>query len=372
MEKDGMNKPEREHVYLYWLLQLPAMGAVTAGHLLNRFGSFAAVYNMEGTRLCREGLLKPSQAAAFEKHKERLAAAARQYETLSRRGIRFVSILDPEYPSRLRHLYDPPAALYVRGGLPEDGRPTAAVIGARSCSSYGYQTARMLGRELAAAGIQIISGMALGIDGAGHQGALDAGCRTYAVLGSGVDICYPKENRHLYSRIPKQGGLLSEFAPGQPPKPGNFPMRNRIISGLSDAIVVVEARAKSGSLITVELGLEQGKEIFAVPGRMGDALSEGCHQLIRQGAALLSSPADVLDYFQINGGEKLRLHEKNENGLAKKEKMVYSCLDLQPKFFDQIVEESGLSLEECMTLLMELELKGRIRQPAAHYYEKKM
>ena len=149
-------------------------------------------------------------------------------------------------------------------------------------------------------------------------------------------------------------------------------MRNRIISGLSDAVIVVEARERSGSLITADCGLEQGKEIFAVPGRTTDALSRGCNELIRQGAGIVTSADDVLDFFRISGEKKLRVHEKNENGLAKNEKMLYSCLDLQPKFIDRVVEESGLSLGECLTLLLELELKGRIVQTANHYYAKKL
>jgi len=234
------------------------------------------------------------------------------------------------------------------------------------------ETARSLARSLAEAGVQVVSGLAEGIDGAGHRGALDAGGDTYGILGCGVDICYPRHHFSMYLEIPERGGVISEFRPGEPPASRNFPMRNRIISGLSDAVIVVEARERSGSLITADCGLEQGKEIFAVPGRTTDALSRGCNELIRQGAGIVTSADDVLDFFLISGEKKLRVHEKNENGLAKNEKMLYSCLDLQPKFIDRVVEESGLSLGECLTLLLELELKGRIVQTANHYYAKKL
>ena len=228
----------------------------------------------------------------------------------------------------------------------------------------------MLGRELGSAGIQIVSGLALGIDGAGHQGALDVDGKTFAILGSGVDVCYPKGHWRLYEQMQRQGGVISEFPLGTAPMASHFPMRNRLISGLADVIIVVEAREKSGSLITVEQGLEQGKEIYAVPGQITDHLSMGCNQLIQQGAGILTSPDDIFDYFQI--GKKLRLREKNKNGLAKNEKMVYSCLDFHPKYIDQVVEESGLPLGEVMILLLELENKGYIQQPVNHYYVKKL
>ena len=168
----------------------------------------------------------------------------------------------------------------------------------------------------------------------------------------------------------RQGGVISEFPLGTAPMASHFPMRNRLISGLADVIIVVEAREKSGSLITVEQGLEQGKEIYAVPGQITDHLSMGCNQLIQQGAGILTSPDDIFDYFQI--GKKLRLREKNKNGLAKNEKMVYSCLDFHPKYIDQVVEESGLPLGEVMILLLKLETKGYIQQPVNHYYVKKL
>ncbi len=269
-------------------------------------------------------------------------------------------------------MYDSPAVLYGIGRFPDEERPAAAIVGARDCSHYGRETAEALGRVLAEAGIQVISGMALGIDGAGHRGCLKGGGDTYAVLGCGVDICYPRNHFSMYMEIPQKGGILSEYRPGQPPIPGNFPARNRIISGLSDVIVVVEARAKSGSLITVDCGLEQGREIFAVPGRNTDSLSRGCNRLIRQGAGIVTCPEDILDFFQIPVKKTDGVDEKKKNGLAKKEKMVYSCLDLQPKYIDRIVEDSGLSLGECLTLLLELELGGHIIQTAGHYYAKKL
>lgn len=372
-ERDSDRKRlAREKEYLYWLSQAPAMGAVTIKRLWEWSHSFEAIHNIEETALAAQGFLNRNQAAGLRQWKGRLGKCREEYGKLGEKGIRFVAFWEKDYPTRLKPLPTSPAALYVRGRFPEEQRPAAAIIGARSCSHYGRETARQLGQVFAKAGIQVISGLALGIDGAGHRGCLEGGGDTYGILGCGVDVCYPRSHFSMYMEIPEKGGLISECGPGQAPRASNFPMRNRIISGLSDAVIVVEAREKSGSLITVDCALEQGKEVFAVPGRTTDSLSLGCNRLIRQGAGIVTCPEDILDFFQIHLEKRLRDDEKNNNGLVKKEKMVYSCLDLQPKFIDRIVEDSGLSLGECLTLLLELELGGHIVQTAGHYYAKKL
>lgn len=243
-----------------------------------------------------------------------------EYYRLAEKGIRFITHLDPDYPSRLLSMYDFPAALYVKGDLPKEDEPAAAIIGARECSAYGRQTAEHMAKELAEAGVTIISGLARGIDGAGHKGALDGGGKTFAVLGCGVNICYPRSNYSLYTQIGEQGGLISEYPPDTPPLARNFPMRNRIISGLSDAVLVIEARKKSGSLITAQTGLDQGKDIYAVPGRITDSLSEGCNQLIASGAFVLLSAENLLENMGISYKKKDRAGGKIEKGLAKREK----------------------------------------------------
>lgn len=365
----------QEKEYLYWLSRIPSIGAVTIKRLWDRYHSFENIYNIEEKELRKEKLLSGRIGEGFDQWKSRVGEVLEDYHGMEEKGIRYITFLEEEYPQRLRPLYGGPVGLYIKGRFPDDLRPSAAIVGARGCSHYGKETAKYLASSLARAGVQVVSGMALGIDGAGHRGALDAGGDTYAVLGCGVDICYPQSHFSMYMEIPDKGGLISEYKPGDSPAARNFPMRNRIISGLSDAVIVVEAREKSGSLITADCGLDQGKEIFAVPGRITDHLSVGCNELLRQGAGMVTSPEDILDFFQIQMEKSLRLdekNEKNENGLAKNEKMVYSCLDLQPKFIDRVVEESGLSLGECLTLLLELELKGKIIQTASHYYAKKL
>ena len=243
-----------------------------------------------------------------------------------------------------------------------------AVVGGGIGTAPMYQVTR----ELAAAGVQVISGMALGIDGAGHEGALAGGGKTYAVLGCGVDQCYPRSNYELYESIPFHGGLISEYSLKTPPVPRNFPVRNRIISGLSDVILVIEAKEKSGSLITAQAGLEQGKEIYALPGRITDALSTGCNQLISEGAQVLFSPETVLENLGIFVKEKEKLSEKKQKGLAKKEKMVYSCLDFEPRHIEEIALRTGLSVSQSMDALLELELGGYAVRTAGLYYTKRL
>lgn len=200
---------------------------------------------------------------------------------------------------------------------------------------------------------------------------MEAGEETYGVLGCGIDICYPKENFRLFERMERQGGIVTEFLPGTPPYSRNFPMRNRIISGLSDLVIVVEARKRSGSLITVGCALEQGKEVLAVPGRVTDPLSAGCNELIQTGAGVFLTPDDALDLLGMKSEKNGNIVKKPENGLVKNEKMVYSCLDLQPKHLEQIVTESGLPAGECTAVLLKLELDGFAVQTSNQYYVRK-
>ena len=203
--------------------------------------------------------------------------------------------------------------------MPLENEPAAAIIGARLASGYGREQARRFGRQIGARGISVISGMARGIDGIAQKAALDAGGRSYAVLGCGVDICYPEENRELYERLQQQGGVLSEYPPGMQPIAKLFPPRNRIISGLSDLVLVIEARKRSGTLITVDMALEQGREVYALPGRVSDSLSDGCNRLIRQGAGPATCPQDILEYFFGTGSEEDRTGERKAARTVKRE-----------------------------------------------------
>lgn len=367
-----------EKEYLYCLCHIPPLGAVGILRLYEYFGSFGAVW-MANDRELDQVLTAGGRKLIDQKKKAALVAGRiketeirKEYEGLKGRGISFISILDQQYPKRLSVLSGHPPGVFVRGKLPDEDRPAVAVVGARSCTEYGRQISGIFARELAAEGVQIISGLALGTDGAAHKGALEAGSPTYGILGCGIDICYPRENYKLYENMITNGGVITEFVPGTRPVPMNFPMRNRIISGLADAVIIIEAKEKSGSLITADLALDQGKEVFAVPGRVTDTVSAGCNRLIQSGAALVTGPADVLDYLGIKYSKKLTLHKKSEKRLAKKENLVYSCLDLRPKHLEEIMRSCRLPVTECMECLLELELSGLAVGTGNQYYCRKL
>lgn len=279
--------------------------------------------------------------------------------------IQYIQQTEEDYPQKLRVLKGMPRGLYLLGKLPDPDRPAVAIVGARRSSDYGNETARMFARELTRAGVQIISGMAWGIDGMAHMGALEAGGDTYAVLGCGADVCYPKGHQALYEQIQRHGGILSEFPPGMPPKPGHFPARNRIISGLSDLVLVIEAKEKSGSLITADFALEQGKDVYAVPGRIQDELSRGCLDLLKQGAGLADSPGAILAALGISE----KMNEKDTKILlAKDENIVYSWIRLQPVSLDGLIRSTGLPVWRILPVLVSLELKGCIREVRKNEY----
>lgn len=269
------------------------------------------------------------------------------------------------YPMRLQMLEGMPEELYVEGKLPDDERPSIAIVGARNCSHYGANMAQEYARFLGKAGVQIVSGLARGIDTAAHEGALSANALTFGVLGCGVDICYPSSNRRLFEKMKEQGGVLSEFPLGSPPLAYHFPQRNRVISGLSDAVLIIEAKEKSGSLITADFALEQGKTVFALPGRVGDLLSTGCNRLIYQGAIPAWSPEMILE--EMNWNLKNTQKSKNEKekeilGLAREDNLVYSCLNFNPKSIADLQDETGLPCQELMKSLIQLQIRGLAKE----------
>lgn len=273
------------------------------------------------------------------------------------------------YPEKLKVLPDAPKGIYVEGSLPDPNQPSVAIVGARMCSSYGKKQAYDFAKQLAACGVAVISGLARGVDGYAHEGAIDGGGPTFAVLGCGIDQCYPPEHARLRERIAGQeGGIISEFPRCTPPMPYLFPKRNRLISALADLVLVVEAKERSGSLITADCALEQGKTVYAVPGRLGDSLSAGCNRLIAQGAGIALSVEYLLEELHmdlVKGGDK---EEKNKFRLASDMKLVYSCLGFEPVNLDGIVRKTGLPLERVSEILLSLELDGLIRQAGKNNY----
>ena len=240
-----------------------------------------------------KALLLPKQAEALLDFRSQ-TDLEKAYEELRCSDVKMVTFFDREYPSRLKKIQDPPLILYYIGRLPEEDRVSLAIIGARECSDYGSSMAAAFARGAAFSGVNVISGMARGIDGIAQENALYEGGATFAVLGCGADICYPKSNLELYEKIPEKGGICSPYPPGTQPVKNLFPYRNKIVAGLSDAVLVIEARQKSGTLITVDMALEQGKDVYAVPGRLVDRLSDGCNYLIRQGAGIALTPEDLM------------------------------------------------------------------------------
>lgn len=276
--------------------------------------------------------------------------------------IHITTIADTDYPSSLRAIYDAPPFLFIKGEVIEADKKAVAIVGSRNASDYGRITATRIAEELSAREITIISGMATGIDSASHRGALQGGGRTIAVLGSGVDIIYPYDNRKLYNEIAEKGAVISEFFPGTEPYPGNFPRRNRIIAGLSQAVVVVEAGKKSGALLTADYALEQGKKLFAVPGNLSSRTSVGANELIKSGAVLMTSTEDIysaLPEFKNIG--YISPDDKIEN-LSNGENKIFKYLSDQPVQFDTLIRKCDFSVGDASTYLLSLELRGLIKQ----------
>jgi DNA processing protein len=283
--------------------------------------------------------------------------------SLETRGLRFVGRSEPGYPRLLRELHDPPPGLFLRGSADVEllSEPAVAIVGARMCSSYGGQVARMLGRELAGAGLVIVSGLARGVDGEAHRGALEAGGATIAVLGCGIDRDYPAAHAQLARGICASGLVVSEYAPGVEPAPWRFPARNRIIAGLCLATIIVEARERSGALITADFALEAGREVFAVPGEITSTLSTGTNALLRLGATPLTSAADVLELFGLEPTRSECLD------LGPDAATVLDALAREPAAADELSRATGLDAAALATALAELELAGSVAEADGLY-----
>ena len=351
----------------YWLALHVNGGVKTMEKYVKMCGCIEEAMVVSASKLEKMPFLNDAAKQALMANRD-ISKALEQYNKLSDRDIHFIGRSHPDFPDKLNYVEQTPFGLFYMGRLPDKDAIGVSIVGARNPSTYGREMARKLGYDLAGAGVEVISGMAMGIDGAAHRGALEAGGATFAVLGSGVNICYPKENMDIFERLKNEGGILSEFPPGMEALTWHFPYRNRLISALSDGIVVVEARKKSGSLITANYGLDQGKDIFAVPGRPIDSLSEGCNSLIADGAHLICSAKDVLDVYHIS--EKVT--EKNKLGLADLEKLVYSTLCLDSDSIQNIAEKTNLSYAQTAKVLFSLEQKGYASSVGKNQYIRRL
>ncbi len=283
-------------------------------------------------------------------------------------GMHLVTLEESRYPKRLLDIYDAPCGLFYIGEDPaaiSDCVPVVAIVGARTCTGYGRNMGEEIGAALAESGAVVISGMARGIDQSGHRGCLSKGGKTIAVLGSGADVCYPPQSVDLYRQIAKNGSILSEQLPGSAPLKQNFPARNRIISGMADAVLVLEARRKSGSLITSDFAMEQGKDVFALPGRVGDPMSEGTNDLLAQGAHVIRSVSGLIeDLFELTLHQTVRFSGDKAAlpMLDDQTEKVYRLLDFYPKNLDEIMGESEESMLEVLRCLMRLCELGLARE----------
>lgn len=352
--------------YKRWLGGILNLSAAKKIALEELAGGARNIYYMEEKSFQKIAFLTETECSLLiEAQKE---SPQELEEKQQKKQISFVSYKEADYPGKLKNIYQAPYGLYYRGKLPREQQRAVAVVGARNCSEYGRSAAKKISYVLAKAGIEIISGMAAGIDGAAQSGVLQAQGATYGVLGCGVDICYPKQNQSLYEKIPEKGGIISEYRPGTTPRPVFFPSRNRIISGMADIVLVVEARKKSGSLITTDFALEQGKEIYAVPGRLGDMLSQGTNRLIQQGAEIFLGTEEMLRDMNIFPNTRNDFAKKTEKTLENLERLVYSCVDLSPRNLEDLMRNTGLSLGELIKNLSNLREMGYISEVYKNYY----
>lgn len=350
----------------YWVgfAQVPFIGPTRLSRLRERFGTLDEAWRARPAALravlderAVESLLRVRAALDVDRELERIHGL----------GIEVLAQDDPGYPFHLAQIPAPPPVLYLRGALLPADRTAVAIVGTRRATSYGRAVAARLAGELAEAGITIVSGLALGVDGAAHDAALRAGGRTLAVLGSGLDIIYPGEHRRLAERIAEQGALLSDYAPGRKPDARNFPARNRIISGLSRGVIVVEAPERSGALITADFAADQGRDVMAVPGSILTAASAGCHRLLRDGAKVVTGAADVLAELGLDGDAAAAVIQQ-PLPLDEDERLILALLTGEPQHIDEVAAASQLPIAKLGGLLTTMELKGSIRNAGAQHY----
>lgn len=363
-------------VYFHAWNQLVEIGPKRMQRLLEHFGSASRAWKATSKEFIRIEGFDHNLCQKIEQ-KKRCIDPEKKWEELAASGISILLYSAPGYPSALNDIYDPPMVLYYQGDRELLNTLSIAIVGSRRHTHYGRKSASRLASELVSRDVTVTSGMARGIDTWAHKGALEGKGKTIAVLGCGLDICYPPENKLLKETIQDQGLVISEFPPGTQPTPLNFPRRNRIISGLSLGTVVVEAAVKSGALITAEFALEQGKEVFAVPGSIESPYSRGCHKLIKEGAKLVEGVEDILEEFlsPFSGKASNRADlELDENGLQEQlsldedEISLLDVIQFEPVVLEEIAKKVKIPLSKINLLLLELELKGIVKQLPGNYY----
>lgn len=379
--RPALSSNQADQALLAWLSIsfCPGVGVTLANRLVRECGSPEKVLSAELEQLLAvEGVSKKVAQKLLDPTRQRSARqkALEELGVLRTGGYTLLHPADNRYPARLLHIGDPPALLYCHGNVESLRKPAVAIVGSRAATSYGRRVSFELARELARRGIGVVSGMAMGVDGEAHAGAMAGGGTTIGVLGCGIDVVYPPQHADLFKEVVSQGLLVSEYPPGTIPDGYRFPERNRIISGISLGTVVIEASLKSGSLITAKLALDQGREVFAVPGRIDSPRSRGTHRLIQEGAKLVTGVEDILEELDLSGklaGDASPAAEAEERlELPQEEQHLLSLLDVYPVAIDELVAESRLDAAAVFQLLLALELKGKVRQLPGQMYERVM
>jgi DNA processing protein len=347
------------------LLTVPKVGPVRYISLVKHFGSPEKVLSAsekEIAELPDIGLVVGSNI----KNQVDWDKVEEQLKLVEKNQIQIVTFKDKNYPENLRSIYDPPPFLFVKGEISKEDRNAVAIVGCRFASGYGKKITEKIGRELAKNGITIVSGMARGIDSIAHISALKENGRTLAVFGSGLDVIYPPENKKLANEIASNGAIISEFFLGTKPEAPNFPRRNRLISGLSLGVVIVEAGTKSGALVTASCALEQNREVFAIPGNLGSKNSEGTNALIKQGAKLVTAVEDILEELKITTKGKRpdssAQTEVDVSHLSEMERNIFKLISDEPYHIDKIATQASVNVPQALSALLSLELKGLVKQ----------
>ncbi len=373
--------------YWVWLSTRQKLGKNQANDLLRRIGSPEDIFRAEEGQLRKAGIsYKPALNSLKDKS---LSAAERIIDQCRGKKYSIVTQEDEEYPEKLKNIYDPPLLLYVNGKLPDvDREPSVAMVGTRKAMPYGVREAGRIAGEIASAGGVVITGLAAGIDAASARGALSAGGSVVGVLGCGLDVVYPKGSEELYMKTADSGAVVSEYPPGTRPLPGNFPVRNRIISGLSDGVLIIEAPKRSGSLITANLAIEQGREVFALPGNVDSYNNEGSNRLIKDGIAAVTSGEDIIESLRdrfsgkkpavrtvlreetpkksVDSRAETEYIEKTKplEGLSEDELKVISAISKPNTHVDDIIDVSGVTAAKALSALTMLEIKGYVVRSA--------
>lgn len=348
---------------LIWLNSINVIGSKTIGKLERSFGELRLIWDAPGESIDKLTFLNEKNKNSIIKNRNK-EYYNKHIHKIKELGIEIITIYDKKYPSGLKNIYEAPMVLYVKGEVLEEDIFSIGIVGSRKATAYGKWAAEKFSKELAQQGITVVSGMARGIDTRAHWGAIDSKGRTLAILGSGINVIYPRNNRELYYKICENGGVISEFPPDTPPLPQNFPQRNRIISGLSLGVVVIEAGEKSGSLITAHHAIDQGKEVFALPGNINSIYSRGTNLLIKDGAKLLVDIDDIFEeIIQLKDKRVSKRKERiNYEDLSIDESAIIKCIIEKPIHCDIISHCCGLDISKVNSILTILEMKGLVKQ----------